>query len=52
MDGLLLMYFVPSLIAFLRKHKSKWAIAVVDVFLGWTVIGWVWALIWSLTGTE
>lgn len=42
-------YFVPTIIAFKRKHHNATAILVVNLFLGWTFIGWVVALIWSCT---
>lgn len=40
-------YFAPSLIADGRKHKSVGGIAVVNFFLGWTVLGWIVALAWA-----
>jgi CHASE2 domain-containing sensor protein len=43
------MYFVPAIVAFRRKHQNATPITVLNLFLGWTVIGWVAALIWSLT---
>lgn len=42
-------YFVPLLIAFRRKHPQVAAIGAVNVFLGWSFLGWVIALAWSLT---
>lgn len=41
---ILFMYFVPSIVAISRKHPNKGVIIVVDLFLGWTFIGWVVAL--------
>ena len=43
------MYFIPSIVASRRKHPNSTPIMVLNLFLGWTVIGWVAALIWSLT---
>ncbi|MBV9511062.1 MAG: superinfection immunity protein [Caulobacteraceae bacterium] len=43
------MYFMPTIIAFLRKHRQTAAIAAVNVLLGWTVVGWIVSFIWSLT---
>lgn len=43
------LYFVPSLVAASRKHNNSGAIAVLNIFLGWTVLGWIVALIWSMT---
>ena len=42
------VYFLPSLIAFLRQHKNKLAIFLLNLLLGWTVLGWVSSLVWSV----
>lgn len=42
-------YMVPLLIAIKRKHPQVAAIGVVNIFLGWSFLGWVIALTWSLT---
>jgi hypothetical protein len=47
---LLILYFVPSIIALFRGHLSAAAIFVLNLVFGWTFIGWIIALIWSLTG--
>jgi hypothetical protein len=39
-----LCYLLPTVIAELRRHHQRGAIAVVNILLGWTVIGWVVAL--------
>lgn len=45
-----LMYFLPSVIAFgVRKKQNAAAIFALNLLLGWTVVGWIAALIWSLT---
>ena len=44
----LLIYFLPFVIALIRKHKDKLGIFVLNLFLGWSVIGWVVALVWSV----
>ena len=41
------LYFLPIIIAFIRGHDSRWGIFLMTVFLGWTTIFWLWALIWS-----
>jgi len=43
----LMGYFVPALVARHRDHNNATAIAVMNLFLGWTAIGWVIALIWA-----
>jgi len=45
---MVLFYFLPSIIAFNAKRKNALAIFVLNLFLGWTFIGWVGALIWAL----
>ncbi|MBZ5678541.1 MAG: superinfection immunity protein [Acidobacteriia bacterium] len=42
-----LMYFLPSLIAFARNKRDTMAIFLLNLFLGWSVIGWVIALVWA-----
>lgn len=42
-------YMVPLLIAIKRKHPQVAAIGAVNIFLGWSFLGWVIALAWSLT---
>ena len=45
----LLIYFMPTIAAANRKHHNTGPIAVVNIFLGWTLIGWVVALAWAFT---
>lgn len=48
----LVVYFVPTIIAVRRQHKNAMAIVVLNIFLGWTFIGWVVTLVWSCTSQE
>jgi hypothetical protein len=43
------MYWIPSIVALLRNKKNLPAIFAVNFFTGWTIIGWVVALVWALT---
>ena len=45
-----LIYFLPTIIALARGHLSTLAIFLLNLFLGWTLLGWLIALIWSCTG--
>lgn len=45
----LVFYFIPSIIGFCRGHGSKWGIFAMNLFLGWTMIFWVWSFIWALS---
>jgi len=42
------IYFLPSIKAFKRKHKNKVPILLVNIFFGWSLLGWVIALVWAL----
>jgi hypothetical protein len=43
----LAVYFLPALVASTRLHPNSKPIMLLNVFLGWTLIGWVGALVWS-----
>lgn len=38
------MYFIPLIIAVVRKVPNVGSVAVINLFLGWTLVGWVVAL--------
>ena len=42
--AILFVYCVPTLVALLRVHHQVGAIIVINLFLGWTFLGWVVAL--------
>ena len=46
------LYFLPLLIAVPRNHHNAMAIAALNLLLGWTLLGWIVALIWSLTAVR
>jgi hypothetical protein len=37
-------YFLPTIVAVARKVTNQGSVAVINFFLGWTLIGWVVAL--------
>ncbi len=41
-------YFLPSVIAFIRAHKDKWIIFIINLFFGITGIVWFIAFIWAI----
>lgn len=41
------LYFLPTIIAASRKHPNVGGIVALNFFLGWTVLGWIGALIWA-----
>jgi hypothetical protein len=42
-------YFLPILIAVLRRHRQALAISILTLVAGWTVVGWIVALVWACT---
>ena len=46
------IYFVPTIIAALKRKRNWLAIFLLNLFLGWTLIGWVVALIWAAMHEE
>lgn len=43
------VHFLPTIIAALRNSRHLVAIFLLNLFLSWTVIGWIVALIWAIT---
>lgn len=35
------LYFLPTVVAFSRDVPDKGTVAVLNIFLGWTFMGWV-----------
>jgi len=50
--ALVLLYLLPALIAMVRGHPNAVAIVALDLLLGWSLLGWVVALVWSLTAVR
>lgn len=46
--GLVVLYFTPSFISLIRKQRKARLVCLVDIAFGWTVVGWIVALILSL----
>ena len=47
------LYFAPTIIANRRDHENMVGIGVLNFFLGWTLLGWIGALVWAYsTKTE
>jgi hypothetical protein len=45
----IVLYILPTIIASRRKKRNTGAIFVLNLFLGWTLIGWVVSLSWACT---
>lgn len=44
----MVVYFVPCLVGSRRGHRNAMPIFVLNLFLGWTFVGWVGALVWAM----
>jgi hypothetical protein len=44
---LFLAYMFPAVLAMCMAHRNAGAIFVLNLFLGWTFIGWVISLVWA-----
>lgn len=43
------MYFLPYIVARCRGHNNASAIGALTLLMGWTMLGWVGALVWAFT---
>ena len=50
--AVLYVHFLPTIIAYRRRHPSRTAILLLNLIFGWTLIGWVVALLWALAGYD
>ena len=41
----LIIYFIPAIVGSNKRNAT--AITILNLFLGWTFIGWVIALVWA-----
>jgi Superinfection immunity protein len=47
-----IVYFIPLLVAAHRHHRNTLAICMTNLFLGWTFLGWIAALISCTDNTK
>jgi uncharacterized membrane-anchored protein len=45
----LAIYLLPHFVAKVRNHRSAKAISATNVLAGWTIAGWILALVWACT---
>ena len=41
------LYLLPTLVAVSNKKRNAAAVFVLNLFLGWTFLGWIIALVWA-----
>ena len=49
---MLVLYMVPTIVAFARNARAAAGVFVINFFLGWTVVGWIGALAWAVCGVR
>lgn len=47
-----IIYFIPSMVAFRRRHPNRWAILVINIVFGGTGIGWLGSLVWAFSAVH
>lgn len=47
---ILAIYFLPSIIGY--NHRNANSICLLNLFLGWTLIGWVVAIVWAVSNDK
>ena len=40
-------YFLPTVVGISNKKRNQTAIFILNLFAGWTLIGWIVALVWA-----
>ena len=43
------LYLLPTAVAVARSHNQRRAIFLLNFLLGWSVIGWIVAMVWAVT---
>ena len=48
----LILFFIPSYVAFWRKHPNRWPILLINFVFGGTGLGWFGSLIWACSAVH
>jgi hypothetical protein len=48
----LFAYFLPTVMAEARGHQNSGMIFLTNLLLGWTILGWIAALVWAATAVQ
>ncbi len=46
--AIFIMYMIPTIVAAARHHRGGKSIFLVNLVLGWTVLGWFVCLVWAV----
>jgi hypothetical protein len=44
------LYLLPAIIAHHRHHNSAGSILIINLFFGWSIIGWIICFAWACSG--
>jgi len=44
------LYFAPAIVAHHRRHERSGGIFLVNLLLGWSIIGWIACFAWACSG--
>jgi hypothetical protein len=44
-------YMLPAWLSYARGMSDRWSVFFLNLFLGWTLLGWVGALCWAVSGS-
>ena len=47
-----LVYWLPTIVAFGRDSEGRFGVLALNLLLGWTVIGWLGAVIWAIASSS
>ena len=50
--ALIVLYFVPFMVAAGRNHDLLTAVLIANLLVGWTVIGWIAVFLWALMSSS
>ena len=51
--AIVVIYLLPTIVAYGREHPRRQDLAVANILLGWTLIGWIAVFLWAaLTHVE
>ncbi len=42
---LVLLYGLPTMLAWTRRSRRRWTITAINLLLGWTILGWIVAMV-------
>jgi len=48
---LVTLYELPAIVAYKKNHPRRLAILLLNILTGWTIVGWIVALVWAFANT-